>query len=825
MRKTIWYLASVLVSIMFVGCQTDTTEIEDGNALTISICNSRTSLGEKNGNSYPAYWSEGDQLVVNGTLSSVAQICEEEPSKATFFLDNSVEYPYYITYPYASSTTAQQPVVVFPAEQSYTKGTFENGSAPLCGYIAKKGDSATLQQLATILRIPIKGSDESTTLEKVVFTATDTQIAGEFKVDCHNKRIEATANTTNCVTYSVNQTLSTTNETVLYVSLPAVNLGDCRVELFDSKGNKMTVKWGNKELIAGAVREFKTLNYCTGIIGDLTSFEKQEDEFWDHSVTGYVKDNMGNPIAGVPVSDGFTITTTDSNGFYKILPSSDTWYIYISIPAEYEIPINEHGQPVFYQRYINEIYNYNFTLTPLAEGKEKKFALFVFGDPQVTNKTNLARFNNETVPSIKSHCTELINTGTPCYGITLGDIVSNGTSNNDESLRVDMRNSFAVSKTGMPVFQVMGNHDYTYCNSNSPALTDSRSSTLNLKMQRKHESIFGPVNYSFNRGDVHIIAMKNIYYRSNTNGGDYSYGFTDEQYEWLKQDLKLVPKNKAVVLCVHIHMLDRISRWFTDVKNRINDFNDVHIMSGHTHINRNYEHDVEGKNTSNIYEHNAGALCGAWWCSNLCGDGTPNGYQVFIGGNDETGGKLVNWYFIGCNEGMNTKSHQMRLYRGNATTGGDKSTSSKPESSVTGYYAFNYGEDVLLANIYNADSKWVVKVYEDGVHTGNMEKIETLTPSFSSLIGDYTMENPRRSADGELSSHDMYVAGLFLGILGRYSDTKGSMGSGSWSGCHHMYKYTLKNKDASIKVEATDRFGNVYTETTITEGTDYSLTK
>ena len=40
-----------------------------------------------------------------------------------------------------------------------------------------------------------------------------------------------------------------------------------------------------------------------------------------------------------------------------------------------------------------------------------------------------------------------------------------------------------------------------------------------------------------------------------------------------------------------------------------------------------------------------------------------------------------------------------------------------------------------------------------------------------------------------------------------------------------MYQYKLKNKSAEIKVVATDRFGNKYTETKITEGTDYSLAK
>lgn len=33
---------------------------------------------------------------------------------------------------------------------------------------------------------------------------------------------------------------------------------------------------------------------------------------------------------------------------------------------------------------------------------------------------------------------------------------------------------------------------------------------------------------------------------------DYEGGFTAAQYEWLKQDLSFVPKDKMVILCVHI---------------------------------------------------------------------------------------------------------------------------------------------------------------------------------------------------------------------------------------------------------------------------------
>jgi hypothetical protein len=84
--------------------------------------------------------------------------------------------------------------------------------------------------------------------------------------------------------------------------------------------------------------------------------------------------------------------------------------------------------------------------------------------------------------------------------------------------------------------------------------------------------------------------------------------------------------------------------------------------------------------------------------------------------------------------------------------------------------------------------------------------------------GDGSFTAPYYSTVMDISS-DMHFAGLYLGILGkkdRQYNTKGD--------CFHMYKYKLKRADAKIMVKATDRFGNTYTETKITKGTDYSVT-
>ena len=236
-------------------------------------------------------------------------------------------------------------------------------------------------------------------------------------------------------------------------------------------------------------------------------------------------------------------------------------------------------------------------------------------------------------------------------------------------------------------------------------------------------------------------------------------------------------------------------------------------MSGHTHLIRTYEHKANSTGYDNVYEHNVGAVCGCWWAHNMCTDGAPNGFGVFIG----EGNTFTDWYYSGYHTGMNTRQHQMRLYRGNAVTGA--AVSGTDTNGTKGYYAFGFGEDYLMANIYFADTQWTIKVYENGVHTGNMEPVPyAARPKISAMAGDGTLASPRTPKTS--TSCDMYYTGLRLGIQG-VAETA----TGNGSTCYHMYKYKLKDKDATIKVEAIDGFGNIYTETKITEGTDYLITK
>ena len=266
MKKLIPLLALVL--LFAVGCKTDvptdTVSGDGGVVLSVSLAPTRVSLGEKVGETYSAYWNEGDRLVVNAEQSAEAVIDSKDRAKAEFeFSEEVLSYPFNITYPYCTATTASQPMVEFPAEQNYVEGSFQSGSAPMCGYVANEGEKVVVSHLSAILRIPVMSASFGVILDKVVVTSKN-KIAGVFEVDCQSATISATEVCGGAVTYSLpaDFALSTTTPSNLFIVLPAVEVGVCNIEFVTTSGEKMTAVWSpSAPLTKGVVREFKTVVY------------------------------------------------------------------------------------------------------------------------------------------------------------------------------------------------------------------------------------------------------------------------------------------------------------------------------------------------------------------------------------------------------------------------------------------------------------------------------------------------------------------------------------------------------------------------------------
>lgn len=139
-------------------------------------------------------------------------------------------------------------------------------------------------------------------------------------------------------------------------------------------------------------------------------------------LAGTVMDENRKGIENVPVTNGINITLTDANGEYKLACNSTCQFVYITVPAGYEIPVHKKV-PHFYQSIDKEKKNkqkYNFSLKKLPKA-DNKHAVIVWADPQVNFADELPivqKAANNVASLVKEKYPDI-----PVHGIVCGDII------------------------------------------------------------------------------------------------------------------------------------------------------------------------------------------------------------------------------------------------------------------------------------------------------------------------------------------------------------------------------------------------------------------
>lgn len=394
-------------------------------------------------------------------------------------------------------------------------------------------------------------------------------------------------------------------------------------------------------------------------------------------VSGKVLD-QGKGVQGVPVTDGFTIVTTDHEGSFELQADPRSEFIYLSTPAGYEFN-HQSGIAQFYKPITGS--DFNFSLKKLGKD-DNEHVFVVWADPQIQTDADAQNILTQAGPDLvklKSGYPE----GTLIHGICAGDIVW-------DQFRLFKDYKQSIGQSDIPFFQVIGNHDMDL---------DVRTDDLSARTFKQH---FGPSYYAYNRGKIHYVALDDVFFLG--TGRRYIGYLTENQLHWLEQDLSHVPLGTTVVLTLHIPTNTGQKRRYAlkedDIANVVSNREQLYkilkpfqsyILSGHTHFN---EHIVEG----NRHEIVHGAICGAWWSGPVCYDGTPKGYGVY-----EVKGNQLSWYYKSIGK---EKEHQIRVY--------DRSNKAKP--------------GLVVANVWNWDASWEVKWKEDGVLKGAMTQFTGKDP-------------------------------------------------------------------------------------------------
>lgn len=382
----------------------------------------------------------------------------------------------------------------------------------------------------------------------------------------------------------------------------------------------------------------------------------------DRKISGKVTSN-GKGLAGVVISDGFNVVQTDKAGDYTIEVNALAKFVWLSTPSGYEFK-TESYLAKHYEN-LSDGANLNFDLIALKQ-KDDKHNFIIWADPQVKNKKDVEKMMTTSVPDTQKIIKSLGNV--PVHGICVGDIVWD-----NHELFADYNE--AVAKMGIPFFQALGNHDMDY------RLGGDETSDQTFQKQ------YGPTYYSFNRGKAHYIVLDDVRYLGTER--DYDGFVSQAQLDWMTKDLKYVAKDALVIISLHIPVNSGVKNK-DDFFKVISGFTNVHIMSGHTHYNRNMI-------TNNVFEHNHGTVCGAWWTGPVCEDGTPSGYGVY-----EVDGTKLKWYYQST--GLDRKQ-QVRIYV-------DELTNQKR----------------LIANVWNHDPNWKVEYFLDGKAMGEMEQQKGFDP-------------------------------------------------------------------------------------------------
>lgn len=225
-------------------------------------------------------------------------------------------------------------------------------------------------------------------------------------------------------------------------------------------------------------------------------------------ITGSVTDLKGNPLEGVPVSDGQSITLTDQEGRFAM----DTWekahLVFLNLLTmdhdDWYFPLKESQR------------DYHFQCTPAPQTED--FCFLHTSDTEIEGCHDFGWMD-----FVKSAC----QAQRPAFFVNTGDLC-----------RLDgMRRHHLIMNSqilGCPTRFVIGNHDFSG--------EDYGESVF--------EKYYGPVWYSFDCGKIHFLATS---YGKGENPSGYTM---DDQIRWIQKDLALKDPEKRVIVLCHSHCPD-----------------------------------------------------------------------------------------------------------------------------------------------------------------------------------------------------------------------------------------------------------------------------
>jgi hypothetical protein len=494
-------------------------------------------------------------------------------------------------------------------------------------------------------------------------------------------------------------------------------------------------------------------------------------------------------LADIRVSNGREIVKTDAQGRYQ-LPVGDEAIIFVVKPSGYMTAIGESSLPRFY--YIhrpNGSPKYKFPgiapTGPLPESidfplyprhEPTKFKALFFGDTQVTNEAEIGYLAHDIVESLLG--------SDAAFGVTLGDVVGD-----HPPLFENL--AATISQIGIPWYNVPGNHDENYDSVDDPHALESFQRT------------FGPRYYSFDYGLVHFLVLDDVMWKGPKpeKKGDYEAGLDEDQLQFIKNDLALLPKGQLVVPMMHIPIIE--VKELPELLRILSEHPKTFSASAHYHY---LEHRFLGKQegwtgTEPHHHYINPTTCGTWWLGAFdeigmphatMRDGAPNGYSIITFDGDR--------YSIEFRPARRPADYQMNIYAP------DEIEQAKA------------GDTEVLVNVFAGSerSKVEMRVGNDGPWTA-MQKIVAKDPCYvavknaeEALFNKPSNKVTKAVDSAKKAAEETLLKGHeAIGDLTLVRPLRGGLVD-----CPHLWRATLPAKlptgAIAIQVRTTDLFGQNY---------------
>lgn len=510
----------------------------------------------------------------------------------------------------------------------------------------------------------------------------------------------------------------------------------------------------------------------------------------DAGTTVYgVVSTADGPVPGVVVSDGVEVTVTNEQGIYQLQSDKEWGYVFISVPAGYEVPA-EGVLPQFYKMMKGDASTaerVDFSLT--AVDGQDDYKVLVLGDMHLANRTGDLKQFMEFTSDLNAY--RALHQQEKMYAIALGDMTWDLYWYSNSYALPEYLNTINSQVKGLQIFHTIGNHDYDY------------KATNDRDAESRFMDYIAPTYYSFNLGKVHYVVLDDIDCSNydGTTSRDYEKRVSTGQLSWLAKDLSHVDKSVPLVIVMHAQVfypsqtdgfkVDHDVLNTTQLLNVLDGYK-VHFITGHTHMNYNVTPDDAVTGGREVYEHNTGAICGSWWWSgyltpgvHLSPDGTPGGYAIWsVNGTDmEWMYKATGW----------TEDYQFRSYDLNNVhfsladvpqmPAGVPASVKKEYMKYVDAYPENQDNEVLI-NVWNWNPRWTLKVTDENGNTLTPEEVWAYDPLHVAAM------SVKRFNSSTLTSTPSFITEKFP----------------------HFFKVKAADADVDLTITVCDEFGHQWTE-------------